>query len=229
MAITPLPVVPNVIKLTVSCAGNDGRTAMNVFHMSYGGPGPSYDECANIAEALWNGWVANMTPLQPGQTSLVETSCTDLGSTTTATATYNNDSTPVPGTSTHGMVPFQACFVVSKFVSLRYRGARPRSYLPIGTTEDMNDDGDWKADTVTVWTASWVTIIEDLVGGSPYGSTNLALECSVSYYSAVENPTPPHRRIDPPYLVLDIPLDGYTGQTKMGTQRKRIRRVERRR
>lgn len=216
----PLPVVPNVIKCVVECIGNDGRLAANVFHMTYSGGPPASGDCDTIAEDLWNAWVTNFTPTQPAQTSLSLITVTDLSTDLGGQGSYDNSGTPVPGTSTHGMLPLHTCFLLSKFVAYRYRGGHPRSYLPIGTTNDLNDDGDWKGSSYAPWVTAWFQFVDAIMGGT-YGPATVAQECAVSYKHAGEP------RVTP--LVMDIPVDGYSGSEKLATQRRRVRKTARRR
>jgi hypothetical protein len=222
----PLPLVPNVIKIVNECQGNDGRLAANVLHWTYGGSAPNSDVCVDIAGSFWDLWNDNFIPLMPAQTSLVQTTVTDLSTSTGGEGTYNNDGTPAPGTSAHGMLPLHSCFLVSMYVEERYRGGHPRMYLPVGTTDDLNDDGDWKSTSVSAFMDAWSNIITDFVRS--YTSTELALQCAVSYYSGTDPTTRKPIRRDVP-LVYDIPVDGYTGQEKLATQRRRVRKTARRR
>lgn len=224
MTIGPLPPVPNVFKVAIVNAGNDGREAVNVYHQSYGGGIPAFHDCEGIATNIWDYWVANFTGTQPAQTSLMSITVTDLSSSTGAEFTYDNDGTPVPGTSPHGMLPLHSCFVVSKTILRRYRGGHPRSYLPIGTTNDLNDDGHWKESSYPAWVAMWGGLIASVIG-TTFGSTTPAEECCVSYNGKYDLPNsgPPTYRRDTP-AVFDIPVDGYSGSPILGTQRRRVRR-----
>lgn len=219
----PLPPVPNVLRIVITNTGNDGRIAENVFHVVYTGGPPSIGDCVSIATNVWNSWVAQYTPDCPAQTSLSKVTVTDLASTMGAQGEYTNTDTPVPGTSTHGMLPISTAFLVSKFVARRYRGGHPRSYLPIGTTNDLNDDGDWKNTSYPNWVTSWATLIENLILHGAFGSTSIGQECSVTYKSKNLNPTPPYDVV-PPH-VDEIPIDGYSGGPKLATQRRRVRRT----
>jgi len=224
----PLPAVDNVFRLVTLCAGNDGRSAVNVMHFTYGGPSPaSYDFIETCADNWWGQWVSNMIPKMPAQTSLVSVTAIDLQSDTAPAVTYDGGGTPVPGTSSHGMLPLSTAFLVSKFVERRWRGGHPRSYLPIGTTDDLNDDGDWKADSVTALLAAYTNSVQDFIDATVDGSNSVGLECCVTYKSKNLNPTPPYDVV-PPY-VTTIPVDGYSAGPKLATQRKRVRRVARRR
>lgn len=223
--IGPLPPVPNTLKIAIVCAGNDGREAVNVFHQAYGGSAPSFTDCSSIAQAWWDQWVINYTPDQPAQTSLTSITVTDLASSSGAEATWTNADTPVPGTSIHGMLPLHSCFVLSKTILRRYRGGHPRMYLPIGTTNDLNDDGHWKDSSWTPWVAAWESMLNQVILGSPYGATTLAEEVCVSYNGKYDLPNsgpPTYRRVTP--ALFDIPVNGYTGSPILGTQRRRVRR-----
>jgi len=225
MPIGPLPPVPNVAKVVIVNAGNDGREAVNVFHQVYGGAAPSFGDCEAWAHTWWNEWVSELTPTQPAQTSLTSVTVTDLSSSTGADGTWDGAGTPVPGTSAHGMLPLHSCFVLSKTILRRYRGGHPRMDLPIGTTNDLNDDGHWKDSSWTPWVSAWVTMLSNVIAAGPFGSTTPGEECCVSYNGKYDLPNsgPPTYRRDTP-AVFDIPIDGYLGSAILGTQRRRVRR-----
>ena len=223
----PLPLVPNVVKVVIENQGNDGRIADNVCHFTYGGSAPSSSTCVAIGTSFWSGWVTNLTPYQPAQTSITKVTVTDLSTDTGGEGMYDNAGTPVGGSSAHGMLPLHTCFLVSESIEQRYRGGHPRMYLPIGTTDDLNDDGDWKSASITLFVTAWETLVGSVIADNPFGSTNIGQQCAVSYVSKMVNPIYPYRRTTP--LVYDIPLDGYSGDAKLATQRRRVRKTERRR
>lgn len=223
----PLPNVPNVVKVVIENQGNDGRIADNVCHFTYGGAPPDSATCELIGNSFYNQWIDNLTEVQPAQTSLISVTVTDLSSSTGGEGVYDNDGTPTPGTSESGMLPFHTCFLLSMFIDQRYRGGHPRMYLPVGTTADLNDDGDWHTAFVSDVTDDWSTIVDNVINSNPYAATNIGQQCAISYTSKFANPVYPYRRTTP--LVYDIPIDGYTGQQKLATQRRRVRKTERRR
>ena len=216
----PLPSVPNVIRVVITNQRNDGRPFINVLHWTYGGTPPPNSVCATFAQEFWTQWTSHLTAHQPAQTSLFSVEVTDLSSDVSGGAIYTNGDTPVPGTSIHGMLPGSTAFLVSKFVARRFRGGHPRSYLPIGTTDDLNDDGDWKAASRDSMLAAYGSLVNGMVGAAS-GGTTLGEECAVSYTSKIVNPVPPYRRAVP--LVMDIPVDGYSAGLMLATQRDRVR------
>lgn len=222
----PLPVVPNVVKFALQCEGNDGRKAVNVFHWVYGGSVPILSALNEFATNLFNLWDTNFAPLMPAQTSIVSVTCIDLSTTSGYDGFYDNLGVPVPGTSVHGMLPLHTAALLNKQIAVRYRGGRPRSYLCCGTTDDLNDDGDWKTGSVSNFINAWLNVVDGMVGNASGGCT-LGEECSVSYYSKEETPTPPYRRVTP--VVYDIPVDAYQISSQLATQRRRVRRTARRR
>lgn len=221
-----MPNVPNVVKVVVECQGNDGRYADNVMHFTYGGGPPSSSDCVAIANSFFNSWTNTLTLLQVAHVSLVEVTVTDLSTSTGGEGSFNNGGNPFPGTRDGHQLALNTCFLLSKFVEQRYRGGHPRSYLSLGVSEDLTDDGDWSTDFVTSVGVYWPEFLQNVLGANPYGSTSIGQECAVSYISKEENPVYPYRRTTP--LVYDIPLDGYTYQPKIATQRRRVRKTERR-
>jgi hypothetical protein len=219
--VPPLAPVPGVIKTVVTCSGNDGRIAQNVLHYSYTGPAPNNSDLNDFCLAVWNAWVAQLTPFQPAGTSLVRVDAVDLSSILSASGFEDNGGAPVPGTSVGGLIPISTAFLVSKQVGRRFRGGHPRSYFPIGVVTDLNNDGDWKGASVTAMLNGAVAFIVAPLGNT-YGATTIQREVYPTYFSKNINPVPPYTVIPP--LVTQINLGGYSGGQKLATQRRRVRR-----
>jgi hypothetical protein len=219
--VPPLPSVPDVIKIAMRGHMSGGYNWANVFHMAYGPTPPAENDCQTIAAHVEAQWVANFQPVCPSATHLDEVVVTDLSSPTAAEYTLlTTDS----GTSSFNPIPANATALVSKLIQARYRGGHPRSYLAIGGDGHLADGAHWNSAFVNTYKTAWQTMIENLIAGSPYGSTDLALECAVSYYTTDYTFTPPKRvrRVTP--VVYDIPVDGYTGHAEIASQRRRIGR-----
>lgn len=219
----PLPNVPNTLKVEVQGTANDSRPWANVLHFVYSGGPPSVADCNSIASTVFGAWQAHILPLQGTWVTLTQVNVTDLTSPTSSVGEFSGSSA---GTSSAAQIPGNSALLISKPISVRYRGGHPRSYLLAGGEANLNDDGDWNSAFVTAGNTGYHALINAILGGGPYGSTGLTTECAVSYVDKNLNPTPPYRRTDP--VTYAIPVGSTVAQAKIATQRRRIRKVSRR-
>jgi hypothetical protein len=74
-------------------------------------------------------------------------------------------------------------------IGRRYRGGKPRSYLPWGTSADLNDAQTWDTTPLADFHTGWTAILAAVVAAGPVGSAVIGSQCNVSYYG------PPNRII----------------------------------
>jgi len=216
----PLPSVPNVIKVAVKGTYTSGYNWANVFHWTYGGTPPSPSACATLAAQIFNTYGGQFLQDMPPIQSMTDCVVTDLSSPTGGEGTFHN---VTAGQSTADKLPGNVCTLVSKTIFQRYRGGHPRTYLPIGTDENLADQAHWNSAFVTHVTATWQSFVDSVVGLSDGGAT-LGQECAVSYYETDYTVTP-HRRVRRAVpVVYDIAIDGYTIRAELASQRRRIGR-----
>lgn len=216
----PLPPVPNVLKVEIKGTYTSGYDWANVLHFTYGGGAPTSGDCASIASTVWGEYNSEFIPSTVPQQSLELVVVTDLASSTAATGEYVQHQV---GTSSADKLPGNVCVLVSKYVPVRYRGGHPRTYLAIGADENLQDQGHWNSSFVTNTLTNWTNFIDGIIG-TVAGTTAVGQECAVSYYTTDYSTTPPSRvrRVAP--VVYDIPVDGYSIQAEIASQRRRIGR-----
>lgn len=216
----PLPNVPDVVKVQVKGTFTSGYNWANVMHFSYGGSAPSSATCAAIATQALYQYQFYMLPLMGATTSINEAIVTDLSSSSGGEGNNINDQ---PGTRTGGGIGANATFLISKTIFTRYRGGHPRTYLPIGLSPDLANEGHWTSGFVTSATAAWQSFIDNMIGFSS-GGVSIGQECAVSYYETDYTTTPPKRIRRTTPVVYEIAVDGYRGNAEMASQRRRIGR-----
>lgn len=217
LSVPPLPSVPNVMKLVIE--GTDSvNPFVNVLHWSYTGGPPTDANMLGFATNFYNLYTAGWIPLMHPSTSWEKCTATDLSSPTGA---QNEFVLHTAGTSTSGNIGRNSCFLVSKSILARYRGGHPRTYLPIGTDGNLANASTWDAGMVASVGTAWATFLAGFTA-TTFGATTTGLECIVSYINKMANPVPPYRRAVP--VVYDVPVDGYTFQAELASQRRRIGR-----
>lgn len=175
----PLPVAPNVCKVTLSYLVGD-KVCENVTHWIFAGGAlatPAYVTAMSVAGA---DAAAAQAPIY-GSTTVFETcSVIDLSSDTGA-GDFNSVTTEGTRAGTPNSAMTAALFRYS--VSRRYRGGHPRTYLPWGCATDLSGPQTWTSDFQTDAATAWQAIRDALLGVSTGGESTTA-QCQVSYRTA---------------------------------------------
>lgn len=141
-----LPVVPGVIAVRYGWSIGGDPLAQTTLHYHYTGSAPTAADCLNAADQIsafsWTSIAAIMHP----DVSLTSVTVTDLSSMAEASG---EAPMAVVGTRTGTPLPAGACVVASFRVNRRYRGGKPRNYLPWLTSTDLESTLLWKTTSQT--------------------------------------------------------------------------------
>lgn len=223
-----LPAVPNGIKVIIRYFDNTtNHTIINKLHYT-ATPAPfAAADLTSLATAIYNtvntDWVS--TGAVNGSVFLEEVDTIDI-STLSGAGGSHIASSAGGGGGNRG--PAQACVNINWAIARRYRGGKPKTFLP-GATGTTTDDGP----SAAAITAAGVLAghLSGSSGGTIVGATFGALTVThlvnVSYYSGFTNYTKvsgreasrPTLRVAP---VVDT-ITGGTAQTQWGTQRRRLK------
>lgn len=222
MATPPLPASPCVrCRLTYN-VGTNGEGG-NRLYLSYSGSAPSGADCATLASGVADAWEAHMTNTTPVNYSLGEVDVLDLASDTGKSGQWSG---------THGggrsgnYLPDSVATNIEFGIAERYRGGKPRMYIPPGVQSDLATQSGWSSDfmdTVQTSVEGFFTAIEALSVGSMGTLAHVVL----SYYHGVNTATPPWRgpgyKYPPKYRdsALVYPVTGYFPKEIVGSQRRR--------
>lgn len=217
----PLPVVPATARVDFIWSSSGDTDIMNRLFFSYSGGAPSPSDAATIASELFTAMTG-----QDGQwgndVAMTECIFTDLSAVSGAQGIHGGNA---PGGKSAGALSGSTALLVNYHIARRYRGGKPRSYLPWLVETDLTDRRNWNAAAVT----TAVTALEAFMSiaiGTTGGSTVLTNHVNVSYYSGFDVVTNPitgrarnvsKRRTTP---VVDV-ITGITGSTRPGSQRRR--------
>ena len=218
-----LPPVPNVVRVRFGWTiGADLSADTNSFWRYTGSP-PDTAECDDIAGAIFT-IMGDQAGLWASDTVLANVRVTDLSADDSGDATSAGSA---PGERTGGELPAATSLLLNFQIGRRYRGGKPRVYLPWGTDTDLASRQRWTAGFITAAQSSWVTVSGGIIGTSA-GSTTLAAHTNVSFYQGftVEGGTGGKRaknvstpRTSP--LVNDIV--GFAPSVVIASQRRRNR------
>jgi len=106
----------------------DRDTAVNVMWISSTGiDGADSTLLAALATDIGSEWVDMFAPYICNEQTILECTVTDWSSDTGVSGTHVLN---VPGSSGPGPMPSQVCSLINWQVATRYRGGRPRQYVP---------------------------------------------------------------------------------------------------
>lgn len=223
---TPLPAVPGVLRVRLLSEEYPGYQAGFRFFLEYTGGPPANSDLDALATSVashWNTEFASFTTTNAALTSvLVE----DLSSTSGASGEWTGTDT---GTDSNAPLPVEACAVLNFKIGRRYRGGKPKSFLPIGTTVSLSTTHTFTTGFRNAVDAAWTAFMGALLG-STFGSTLLVNHVSISYYEgfdAVQNPVTlryrniPRKRTTP----LIDQITGHETASFVGSQRRRTREL----
>jgi hypothetical protein len=139
------------------------------------------------------------------------------GNSGVATATHE-------GTRGSEFVPDDACVIVNFKIGRRYRGGKPKIFLPPGDATDIQTSNQWTSAYSGAVSSAWTTFMAAVLADT-YGSMVLQDNASISYYegfTAFKEPSGRYRNIPTPRTtpLVDL-ITGHTVSQLIGSQRRR--------
>ena len=222
------PVIPAgpVIRVQYRCSLGDDLDVLSRLFFNYTGSPPDGTQCEALAGSIWTLWGSNFGPLAGTDVAIQEVVVTDLSSLTAAQGSYT--ATAAGGRS--GAILPAACACLINFqIARRYRGGKPRVYMPFGTDSDLLTPQGWTGGFLTEVDGNFSDHIASILTHS-WSDGVIVGQVSVSFYEGTtveEYGTPPYQRarnvpirratplIDPVTFAAANPI--------LGSQRRRNR------
>jgi len=178
-----LPPVPNVLKFQAHWTIGADVNAATIWHWLYTGAAPDAADCLTLATEF-DGYLADFAePLMDSENVLTGVTCTDLASTSGAQAEFEGTDT---GTRSGGLLPAGVALLVNYQIARRYRGGKPRSYLPFGVSSDLASQSLWSGSFTGAVRAGYLTF-QTAIDAVVAGSTDLSKQVNVSYFEGFTN------------------------------------------
>jgi hypothetical protein len=219
----PVPTPTGVVRAVMGFAPSTDANVRSRFDMSYGGGPPSTSDLLNWAALVSSAFGTHLAALLTSSDALEYVEGIDLQVPGTPAGVY---STAVAGTRSGTQVPLSVTACINFTPDRRYRGSKPKIFLPFGTDSDVNNPDTWTSTFKTAVDSGWAAFIAELAGAT-VGSIVLGGQVCVSYYSGTEpNPNPRGRlqRIPTPRTVpLVQPITNHGLNLIFGAQRRRLR------
>ncbi len=205
----PLPPVPNAVKVQLGWYVGGNSRVENVLHFLVSGGPPSSATCAALAADIQAAQITEFKAQTHTANGIMPCTLTDISS--------GSGLQGVGGTATGGSLSgsynsAQTAIVINHHVARRYRGGKPRSYLPLGNQGALTTPGEWLNSFVTGITTDWASFITTCLAASS-GGVSISSFVSISYFHAGAVRATP---------VVDTILQS-TARQQVGSQRRRIK------
>jgi hypothetical protein len=219
-----LPDAPNVIRIALDFTLQTSHGGGSRFYVQYTGGPPTDANLNTLATDVSTAWSTDMASLHVAGIVLTDITCTDLTSPTSAEGTWTGS---VPGTLSGDNMPIDIAANLHSVIARRYRGGRPKIFLPLGSQASLNTGDDtWTSGFITDVNTGWVAFKTALFALTGIGCT-LTEHVNVSYYegfASVQNPVTKRWRNIPTPRTGDAVIDTITStvcQPLVSQQRRR--------
>lgn len=219
-----LPAVPNVLRVTLKhTAGNDLDVVSHLY-FQYAGTAPTNAQLNTFASSCSTSWLSALAGMANPVVKLTEVDVVDLSASTGAVGSYVSTQT---GTRTGQINAGGVCALINFKIARRYRGGKPRVYLPYLNAADLTDEQDWAATPLANLATQWGIYVGDIKALTWTGAT-ISNQVNVSYYqgfASVQNPvTLRWKNISKPRVtpLIDV-ITSTSVNPKPASQRRRNR------
>ena len=220
----PLPTPSGAVKCRLGWTFPGGAFFGGSFIMGYTGTGLTSAQLAAVAGDVAAQYATDMVSLFAAGYVLTSVTCSDLQNPATVEGSV---AVSTPGTRAGTTMTDGICVALAFLPNRKYRGARPKIYLPAGVQADLLTGQHWQSTLTSAVETQWNAFTADIVTHTPAGVT-LGTQKYVNYdgppYTVVSNAnkTRSHSvptKVNPPgvYDILSV-----VAGPKVASQRKRL-------
>lgn len=221
MTVPPLPESP-VVRVRLDFQTTSTLKAGSRFFLGYSGSAPTGANCTTLATDIVTAWDTNLQDLHSSNVELLEVDVLDLAS---YSGLSGQSTTTAVGSRSGTPPPIQVAAGVEFGLSRRYRGGKPRMYLPAGVDADMQNAAQWTDSFVSALQTGFAAFIAE-IEALDIGSMGTLNHVNLSYYSGYRTRVtgggqttfaPKYRT--PTALVDNV--TGYFAKKELSSQRRR--------
>lgn len=173
------PPVPNVLQVVLNYLIGTDITNITRLYLEYAGNPPSSTALNQYCTDIGTQWGVVMAPIHGATVTLNQVNVADL---TSSNSGFGQAVMSHVGTRTGGALPGGTALLVNYKVNRRYRGGKPRSYLPAGVVTDVQNPQTWLPAFVSTAGTAWNTFLQHITSViSPAGVTSMK-QVNVSLY-----------------------------------------------
>lgn len=220
MTAPPLPASP-CMRVRLVYTQSDGFEGGSRFYLSYAGAAPSGANCVSLATAIAGFWASEFESLIGNTWALTEVDVLDIATDAGLSGVWSGSNA---GTQEPPMPPASTAYNVEFDISRRYRGGKPRMFLPPGPIARMSDASHWAVATIDAVNTAFAAFIASIEAES-IGAVGQLTHVNLSYYKGFTNivNSSGRSRAVPTYrdaALLDT-IVGYATKGVIGSQRRR--------
>ncbi len=215
-----LPDVPGVVRIDLKYLLSEDLSMLNRFFFKFTGA-LSQADATTWAGTIGTDFTAAFHASLTSDMTLVEVEVTDL---TTTVSARGVDTTLRPMTNAVTGLPGGVSFNIDFLLARRYRGGKPKLFLPGMIDEYITDEQRWDLTSATAILGHWETFIGQVKTNAP-GAVGADSHVNVSYFQGFTNIVRPSGRADNVPKLRPIPVvdtvTGYRYDPRPGSQRRR--------
>jgi hypothetical protein len=220
MTDVPLPDIPCVRCRPIWNLAQPGEGGVR-FYLSYSGSAPTGPNCVTLAGDVAAAWATHLSPLWTSQTTLNEVDVLDIATDSGHSGVWTGaDAGSRAGTT----IPVQCTDNVEFNIARRYRGGKPRFYLPAGVEGDLATEAKWGPDYINEVNAAVLAFFNEITALS-IGAMGTLTHVMLSYYKGFTNHanSSGRERAVPTYraTALHDDIAGYAMKAVIGSQKRR--------
>lgn len=220
MTLVPLPDTPCVRCRAIWNEGEPGEGGVR-FYLSYSGSAPSGANCITLAGDVANAWVDHLVALIGTDWTLNEVDVLDIATDSGNSGQWTGSAAGTrSGTNLAASLANNCEFGIAR----RYRGGKPRMFLPPPVATDMASVSAWGSGFVTATSTDVAAFFAELEADT-VGSMGTLKHINLSYYKGFTNITNSsgRERAVPTYraTALHDNVTSYSGKTIIASQRRR--------
>lgn len=218
----PLPAAAGVLKVSIPLTIDSDTAALNRFYVHYAGSAPTSADASTFAQGVEAAWGADLAPLH---NTLVHQQLVQVEDLSSSTGAVGIGTTPHVGTRAGDVLTGGVCAIVEFKINRRYRGGKPKVFLPAGIRSDIQSMQTWNNTFIAALQSGWAAFMAGVLSSGWTGASTLT-HVNVSYYSGFTVVTDPttHRARNKPTLRGTPTVDtvvAYGIETGIGSQRRR--------
>jgi hypothetical protein len=216
----PPPAIP-CVRVRLIYTTDVETEAGSRFFLSYSGAAPTAGNCITLAGDIAALWNTDLAPIIVSNFSLTEVDVQDIATDSGASGQWTGSH---PGSFSGLEIPFSAANNVEYGISRRYRGGKPRMFLPPPSQSAMATGGQW-TDTFLTDVTNQVPAFFSGVEALTVGSMGTLDHVNLSYYKGFTNVTNSsgRERAVPTYRAAALvdTVESYIPKREIGSQRRR--------
>lgn len=220
MTTPPLPEDP-CLRVRLDYTQTDGFLGGNRLFLAYAGSAPSGANCTTLAGDVAAAWETHLAGVVSNTWALSEVDVLDIASDLGLSGQWTGSNA---GTQTGTALPAQSATNVEFDIARRYRGGKPRIYLPPGTQDDIENPSKYTTSFIDAVNTAFAAFISEITALS-IGSVGALSHVNLSYYKGFTNITNSsgRTRAVPTYRseALVDAISGYSCKQTISSQRRR--------